>query len=139
MNTDEIFKIICGIIIVVNGIYFLKCRKKLFSFLLSGILGFAALVLLNKYGLFKEEAGESSEKSSESGGIFDNFDFSMLTKLQDIMGAVSQKDKNTDLLLALKPHLKEERQQKIDKAIKIMKLLAVWKVLKDSGMLKDFL
>ncbi len=87
----------------------------------------------------KEEAGESSEKSSESGGIFDNFDFSMLTKLQDIMGAVSQNDKNTDLLLALKPHLKEERQQKIDKAIKIMKLLAVWKVLKDSGMLKDFL
>ena len=87
----------------------------------------------------KEEAGESSEKSSESGGIFDNFDFSMLTKLQDIMGAVSQKDKNTDLLLALKPHLKEERQQKIDKAIKIMKLLAIWKVLKDSGMLKDFL
>ena len=87
----------------------------------------------------KEEAGESSEKSSESGGIFDNFDFSMLTKLQDIMGAVPQKDKNTDLLLALKPHLKEERQQKIDKAIKIMKLLAVWKVLKDSGMLKDFL
>ena len=60
-------------------------------------------------------------------------------KMQDIMGAVSQKDKNTDLLLALKPHLKEERQQKIDKAIKIMKLLAVWKVLKDSGMLKDFL
>ena len=52
MNTDEIFKIICGIMIVVNGIYFLKCRKKLFSFLLSGILGFAALVLLNKYGLF---------------------------------------------------------------------------------------
>lgn len=87
----------------------------------------------------KEEAGESSEKSSESGGIFDNFDFSMLTKLQDIMGAVSQNDKNTDLLLALKPHLKEERQPKIDKAIKIMKLLAVWKVLKDSGMLKDFL
>ena len=40
----------------------------------------------------KEEAGESSEKSSESGGIFDNFDFSMLTKLQDIMGAVSQKE-----------------------------------------------
>ena len=35
--------------------------------------------------------------------------------------------------------LKEERQAKVDKAVKMLKLFAVWSVLKDSGLLKDFL
>ena len=54
------------------------------------------------------------------------------------MGSVSE-DKNAGLLLALKPLLKEERQAKVDKAVKMLKLFAVWSVLKDSGLLKDFL
>lgn len=79
------------------------------------------------------EAESSPEKNS--GG----FDFGSLMKLQGIMGAMSQKDKNSELLLALKPHLKEERQGRVDKAIKLLKLLALWNVLKDSGMLKNLL
>ena len=55
------------------------------------------------------------------------------------MGAMTQKDKNSELLLALKPHLREERQARVDKAIKLLKLLALWNVLKDSGMLKNLL
>ena len=47
--------------------------------------------------------------------------------------------KDAELQLALKPHLKEERQKKVDKAVKILKLLSIWSVLRDSGMLKDFL
>ncbi len=55
------------------------------------------------------------------------------------MGAMNQKDKNSELLLALKPHLREDKQEKVDKTIKILKLLAIWNVIKDSGLLKDFL
>lgn len=85
-----------------------------------------------------ENKQEKSENDSDDS-IFSGFDFSKLMKLQEIMGAVSGNDKNSELLLALKPHLNEERQKKIDKAIKLMKVIAVWNIVKDSGMLDDFL
>ena len=85
-----------------------------------------------------ENKQEKSKNSSEES-IFSEFDFGKLMKLQEIMGAVSGNDKNSELLLALKPHLNEERQKKIDKAIKLMKVIAVWNIVKDSGMLDDFL
>ena len=78
-------------------------------------------------------------KHTARWNLFNSFDFSKILKLQELYGVFSKNDKNTDLLLALKPHLNEEKQEKIDKAIKILKLLAVWNILKDSGLLKDFL
>lgn len=82
-----------------------------------------------------ETQGEQAER--EGGGA--GFDFCMLFKLQQLMQATAGEDKDAELLLALKPHLKEERQKKVDKAVKILKLLSIWSVLRDSGMLKDFL
>lgn len=77
----------------------------------------------------------SSESREENGG---GFDIGMLMQLSSLMSSSGQ-DEDTALLLALKPHLKEERQKKVDKALKLMKLLTVWKTLKDTGALKDFL
>ncbi|MBO5226993.1 MAG: hypothetical protein J6B17_02760 [Ruminococcus sp.] len=77
----------------------------------------------------------SSESREEDGG---GFDIGMLMQLSSLMSSSGQ-DEDTALLLALKPHLKEERQKKVDKALKLMKLLTVWKTLKDTGALKDFL
>lgn len=82
---------------------------------------------------------DSSAEASGDSSLFNGLDFSLLTKLQGLMGAMSQKDKNSELLLALKPHLSEEKQERVDKVIKILKLLAVWNIVKESGMLKDFL
>lgn len=87
-----------------------------------------------------EDKKEDSSSEETGDGLFGGgFDFSSLLKLQEIMGVISQKDKNSELLLALKPHLSEEKQEKVDKAIKILKILAVWNIVKESGMLKDFL
>lgn len=83
-----------------------------------------------------EENRTNEENDSASSG---GFDFSSLMKLQGLMSAFNQKDKNTELLLALKPHLNEEKSEKVDKAIKLMKVIALWNVIKDSGLLKDFL
>jgi hypothetical protein len=55
------------------------------------------------------------------------------------VGAFSQSDKNSELLLALKPHLSAERQQKVDKAIKLLKLIAVWNMAKESGLLDNII
>ena len=82
------------------------------------------------------EANEDKEDDSSNQGI--DFDLSKLLMIGQVMSSVSN-DKNTELLLALRPLLKEERQEKVDKAVKILKLLAVWSVLKDSGILSDIL
>lgn len=66
-----------------------------------------------------------------SGGT----DFSRLLEFTKIMDTASKSDKNTELVLALKPHLKAETQQKADRLIKIYKLLAIYPVLKNSGLL----
>ena len=47
--------------------------------------------------------------------------------------------KNTDLLRALKPHLSADKQKRVDKAIKLMKLLAMWNIAKDSGLLQELI
>ena len=82
---------------------------------------------------------EKNDSESSENSLFSGLDFGKLMKIQEIMGAVSGKDKNAELLLALKPHLSPEKQKKTDKAIKLLKLLTIWNFIKDSGILKDFL
>lgn len=63
------------------------------------------------------------------------FDIAKLMKLQGIMQSASKSDKNIQLLMALRPLLKEENQVKIDRLIKIFKLFAVYPAFKESGLL----
>ena len=64
------------------------------------------------------------------------FDFGMIFKIQEIMSA-AKSDKDAELIMALKPHLSAEKQERADKAVKFMKLFSVWVTLKSSGMLND--
>ncbi len=63
------------------------------------------------------------------------FDIGKIMALGNVISNASKSDKNTELLLALKPHLKAEKQDKVDKVIKIFKLIAIWPAIKDSGLL----
>lgn len=81
---------------------------------------------------FSETGGTGSESSSED---FPNINFAAIMQL---MGAMSQSDKNCDLLIALRPHLCAERQVRIDKAVKLLKLYNLFITARDSGLLNDF-
>lgn len=48
-------------------------------------------------------------------------------------------DRRVELLLALKPHLSEERGKKVDKAISILKLYSLLPILKSEGLLDNLL
>ena len=48
-------------------------------------------------------------------------------------------DKRVNLLLALKPHLSEERSKKIDKAVSIIKIASLLPILKSEGILENLL
>lgn len=82
----------------------------------------------------------SEDNSAET---FDNEtdlpDIASVMKLTNLIGEASKQDKNTDLLLALKPHLGAEKQKRVDKALKFLKILAIWNIVKDSGMLYDLI
>ena len=60
-------------------------------------------------------------------------------RIMNIIGKISggKEDGRTKLLLALKPHLSGKRRQKVDSAIKLLKLIDALPLLKESGIL-DF-
>lgn len=62
-------------------------------------------------------------------------DINILLQVQKILGSMGQEDENTKLLMALKPHFSEKRREKIDQAVKMLRLLSVLPLLKDSGLL----
>lgn len=80
-------------------------------------------------GLF----GSSNQNQHDSNQM--PFDLSKMMALGNVISNASKPDKNTELLLALKPHLKAEKQGKVDKVIKIFKLISIWPAIKDSGLL----
>lgn len=63
----------------------------------------------------------------------------MLSSLSKVSKTLSGDDEKTALLKALRPMLSAERQQKADEAIKVLKLLQLLPLLRDSGLLKGLL
>ncbi len=88
--------------------------------------------LLQSLGGMMNSQPQSPPQSQPSAP---SFDIAKIMKLQGIMQSASKPDKNIDLLMALRPLLKEENQGKIDRLVKIFKLFAIYPALKESGLL----
>ena len=73
---------------------------------------------------------EQPQQAQPAAPAGNGLDVSKLLALQTIMQQANRQDKNVDLLLALRPLLKEENQAKIDRLIKIFRLFAVYPALK---------
>ena len=82
---------------------------------------------------------ENSKENSTAEPSFADTDIASVIKLTSLISEASKQDKNSDLLLALKPHLGTEKQKRIDKALKLLKILAIWNIAKESGLLKEFI
>jgi hypothetical protein len=66
----------------------------------------------------------------------DTFDFSKMLQLAQLFNSNSN-SQDTTLLLAIKPYLTNERQGKVDKAIKLMKAYEMFITARDSGLLNQ--
>lgn len=75
------------------------------------------------------EEVENKSGGSEGGGIFDGIDAEMLIKLIEVFSKLNESDKNTELLFALKPHLRQENRSKVDMAASLMKMMTVINML----------
>ncbi|MCM1024179.1 MAG: hypothetical protein NC395_08995 [Prevotella sp.] len=56
--------------------------------------------------------------------------------LMQLLGTASD-DKDCGLLLALRPHLSFEKQRRLDKAVKLIKLYNIFTAMRESGMLNE--
>ena len=88
----------------------------------------------------KDDAQESVQSSGENGSnsgendFFGGIDIDAIMKLGEILSKMNESDKNTELLIALKPHLREENRAKIDTAVKLFRLISLLPYLKETGL-----
>lgn len=59
----------------------------------------------------------------------------MVTKLAPILGNINKEDDTTRLLFALRPFLSAERRKKLDEAAKLIKMMRLLPVIKDTNLL----
>lgn len=78
------------------------------------------------------ESGASQENSGE--GIFSGLDIGSMAKIAGLLSAAGNTSDDERLLMALKPLLREENRGKVDTALRLLKLIALLPLLKESGL-----
>lgn len=92
--------------------------------------------------MFKDGAGDNKlpENDVQETSSSDSMpDIEQIMKIMSLANTFSQQDSNTALLLALRPHLQEAKQQKLDRALKLLKIIAVYNAAKESGLINNLL
>lgn len=79
----------------------------------------------------KKSEGESYTNTNDSG-----FDAAQITKIMSMLTQLKKttNDSRSNLLTALKPHLSAPRREKVDTAIKLLKILDMLPLLRESGI-----
>ena len=76
---------------------------------------------------------ENNIKNDVSSFDFNNIDINTFLKLQSALNKINSKNNpNTQLLLALKPYLKENKKEKLDQYIKFMNFTNIMEVLNNN-------
>jgi hypothetical protein len=85
---------------------------------------------------YEENGGayESGTPLSGGGSPLGGIDIAAMLRL---LNSVNGDDKNRNLLIALRPHLKEEKREKLDRAIKLLKLYDIFITMRENGILGD--
>lgn len=96
---------------------------------------------MNRVRQMAESILSDKEEETTDDSIFGSFGSEELGNIMSIVSRLNnqQNDARTSLLLALKPHLSETKQEKVDTAIKILRLLDLLPILKESGVLGKLL
>lgn len=77
----------------------------------------------------------TSNTNENSNNPFENFDMNTFLKMQQIMNSINSKqnDSRTNLLMSLKPYLKESRKNKVDQYIQLMKMGKIFEIMNPLG------
>ncbi len=80
-----------------------------------------------------ESLFSEKQEQSQNESLIGDMD---ITKIMPLLSKINLKrqDKRTDLLLALKPHLSEKRKERVDNAVKILRVVDLLPLLSESGL-----
>lgn len=78
---------------------------------------------------------KQNEDNSADNFSIDPMQMGNIMKMMSLIKKQNTDDDNTRLLLALKPHLSDERKKKVDKALSLLKIAKLLPVLKESGIM----
>lgn len=81
----------------------------------------------------EDEAGSGGE-TEDSGGLFSGIDLGSMAKIAGLLSAAGNTTDDERLLMALKPLLREENRGKVDTALRLLKLIELLPILKESGL-----
>ena len=84
-------------------------------------------------GLLGQAAQEQAPAEELFGGISPD-DLGAVMQLSRLLVSDSQDDR-TRLLMALKPHLSARRRDKVDKAVKLLRIASILPLIKNQGLL----
>ena len=83
-----------------------------------------------------EDSG-SKDEVSQDGGLFSGLDLGSMAKIAGLLSAAGNTSDDEKLLMALKPLLREENRGKVDTAMRLLKLIELLPLLKESGILSS--
>ena len=72
------------------------------------------------------------------GGLMGDISPDQMGMMMKLMSAFNstKEDDRTRLLMALRPHLTDKRQQRVDQAVKLLKLASILPLISESGIFK---
>lgn len=82
-----------------------------------------------------DKSSTSNDSSSSESTSGNNIDITTMLKIKEMMDKInsSHNDKRSNLLLALKPYLRESRQTKLDQYMKLLNIAPLLEMFKDDG------
>lgn len=82
-----------------------------------------------------DKSSTSNDSSSSESTSGNNIDITTMLKIKEMMDKInsSHNDKRSNLLLALKPYLRESRQTKLDQYIKLLNMAPLLEIFKNDG------
>ncbi len=84
--------------------------------------------------LSSDTESEPQKEEAENASFDSAFDLGMMMKLGSMMADLNQEDERMKLLYDLKPFLSDSRRDKIDSAVKILRLLKIAEKAKNENL-----
>ncbi|OJU13238.1 MAG: hypothetical protein BGN88_02435 [Clostridiales bacterium 43-6] len=86
-------------------------------------------------GMLLNNTGDQKADDDSPGGLgFNPDEIQNIMRITNALKSTKQDDERSRLLMALKPHLGDERRDKVDKAVKILKLVNLMPLIQESGL-----
>lgn len=81
-----------------------------------------------------DQSSQPSKPESPGLSAIDPGMMGLMMKLMPLMGRLREDDDSTRLLYALRPFLSEKRQSRVDGAVRLLSIIRVLPLLKESGL-----